>query len=237
MRERGIIFNAEMVRAVLEGRKTQTRRIMKVQPVPSKTRESDFWFSCNKTRSMVHVSDFIPGNCANLPDAHEYFSMCCPFGAVGDRLWVRETFRVHSRATDVATLVYRASERQSWTQQTHRVPVVNCNKPVSPENWTPSIHMPRWASRITLEITGVRVERLQDISESDAVAEGIEPLPHDPDLPKMYHEYFPVGIKNGLRCTMSASNSFRGLWESLSGKGRWQANPWVWVIEFKRVEM
>lgn len=211
MRERPIIFNADMVRAVLDGRKTQTRRIMKNQPVSSKTREDDFWFSCNKTRSMVHVSDFIPGNCANLPDAHEYFSMCCPFGAVGDRLWVREAFRVHSRATDVATLVYKASEQQSWTQQTHRVPIEKCNKPAAIDKWTPSIHMPRWASRITLEVTGVRVERLQDISAEDAAAEGIT------GRAKMH--------------------DFGVLWSSIYGDDSWQANPWVWVIEFNRVEV
>lgn len=225
MRERGIIFNAEMVRAVLEGRKTQTRRIMKVQPevIPQESEcgAPGFWIPWNEGKTMVRNKDM---------------RIACPFGLKGDRLWVRETFRVHSRATDVATLVYRASERQSWTQQTHRVPAVNCNKPVSPENWTPSIHMPRWASRITLEITGVRVERLQDISESDAVAEGIEPLPLEPGMPQFYHEYFPIGIKNGLRCNMSAASSFSGLWEAIYGKESWQANPWVWVVEFKRVE-
>ncbi|EMH98375.1 hypothetical protein KPRYC492_14765 [Klebsiella pneumoniae RYC492] len=105
--ERGMIFNGKMVRALLDGRKTQTRR--------------------------------------------------------GDRIWVREAFRVHSRATDVATLVYKASERNSWTEQTHRVPVAVCNKPATPEKWTPSLHMPRWASRILLEITDVRVERLRSI--------------------------------------------------------------------------
>jgi len=210
MKERPILLNAEMVRAVLDGRKTQTRRIMKSQPMPSKTREGDFWFSCHKALSMVHVSDFIPGNCSKLPDAHEYFSMCCPFGAVGDRLWVRETFRVHSRATDVATLVYKASEQQSWTQQTHRVPIDKCNKPAVVDTWTPSIHMPRWASRITLEITGVRVERLQDISEADAIAEGGT-------------TYFNI-------------DWFSGLWAAIYGVESWQANPWVWVIEFKREE-
>lgn len=216
MKERPIIFNADMVRAVLDGRKTQTRRIMKNQPVPSKTREGDFWFSCNKMCSMVHVSDFIPGNCANLPDAHEFFSMCSPFGAVGDRLWVRETFRVHSRATDVATLVYKASEQQSWTQQTHRVPIEKCHKPAVVDKWTPSIHMPRWASRIALEITGARVERLQDISEEDAKAEGAST------------ELSLIGEKHYL--------GYRSLWKSIYGDDSWQANPWVWVIEFKRVE-
>lgn len=229
MRERPILFNADMVRAVLDGRKTQTRRIMKNQPVPSKTREGDFWFSCNKMHSMVHVSDFTPGNCL-MPDAHEFFSMSCPFGAVGDRLWVRETFRVHSRATDVATLVYKASEQQSWTQQTHRVPIEKCNKPAVVDTWMPSIHMPRWASRITLEITGVRVERLQDISEQDAAAEGVPPAGDLlPDYPGTY--LTPKGD------FATAEVAFQRLWQSIYGDDSWQANPWVWVIEFKRVEV
>lgn len=87
MKERGIIFNAEMARAVLDGRKTQTRRVMKAQPTPSKSKDGDYWFPCNKFQTMVHVSDF-------LPDIYirEFFSVCCPFGKIGDRLWVRETF-------------------------------------------------------------------------------------------------------------------------------------------------
>lgn len=142
----------------------------------------------------------------------------CPFGEVGDRIWVRETFRVHSRATDVATLVYRASVRNSWTEQTHRVPVAVCNKPATPEKWTPSIHMPRWASRITLEITDVRVERLRDLSDEDAKSEGIIPS--------------AGGVLPGWEYRIN----FRDLWMDIYGTDNWEANPWVWVIEFKRVE-
>lgn len=178
MRERPILFNADMVRAVLDGRKTQTRRIV------------------NKS---IRVR--------------------CPFGEIGDRLWVRETFRVHSRATDVATLVYKASEQQSWTQQTYRVPIEKCNKPAVVDKWTPSIHMPRWASRITLEITGVRVERLASVSNDDARAEG-----------------YPADR------AADGGNSdpwlwFRDLWEGIYPEQSFKVNPWVWVIEFKRVEV
>jgi hypothetical protein len=226
MKERGMIFNGEMVRALLDGRKTQTRRIMKVQPEPSKSRPGDFWFSSKKLESMVHVSDLAPGN-SPIVDCHLFFQEhCCPFGAVGDRIWVREAFRVHSRATDAATLVYKASERNSWTEQTHRVPVAVCNKPATPEKWTPSLHMPRWASRITLEITDVRVERLNSISESDAIAEGLERYNDDGII-----YYGPFG-----RGDCRPEVAYRDLWLSIYGAESWQANPWVWVIKFKRIE-
>ncbi|HIF6270009.1 TPA: hypothetical protein ACX3KD_004989 [Raoultella ornithinolytica] len=214
MIERGMIFNGEMVRAILDGRKTQTRRIMAPQPAD------------DIERSAFPNPDAI-GWKSSLK--HKYGSTTahfCPFGAIGDRIWVRETFRVHSRATDVATLVYKASERNSWTEQTHRVPVAVCNKPATPEKWTPSLHMPRWASRILLEITDVRVERINSISQEDAQAEGLEltgwrPTYSDPD--------------SGGE-VMTPYDNFAELWSSIYGDESWQANPWVWVIEFKRVE-
>lgn len=204
MNERGMIFNAEMVRAILEGRKTQTRRPIK-------------W----KQTRFTEIGEREDGS--NWPWSEDTEKVCdywhpCPFGAVGDRIWVRETFRVHSRATDVATLVYRASVRNSWTEQTHRVPVAVCNKPATPEKWTPSIHMPRWASRILLEITDVRVERLRDLSEEDAKSEGIIPS--------------SGGVPPGWEYRIN----FRDLWMDIYGTNNWEANPWVWVIEFKRVE-
>ncbi|HCQ7871365.1 MULTISPECIES: hypothetical protein [Bacteria] len=200
MKERGMIFNGEMVRAILDGRKTQTRRPIK-------------W----KQTRFTEIGEREDGS--KWPWSEDAEHACdfwhpCPFGAVGDRIWVREAFRVHSRATDVATLVYKASERNSWTEQTRRVPVAVCNKPATPEKWTPSLHMPRWASRILLEITGVRVERLRSMSQDDARAEG-------------------VIAASG---PMEAGLAFRELWDSIYGEESWKANPWVWVIEFKRVE-
>ncbi|STR08153.1 ASCH domain-containing protein [Klebsiella quasipneumoniae] len=200
MKERGMIFNGEMVRALLSGRKTQTRRPIK-------------W----KQTRFTEIGEREDGS--KWPWSEDAEHACdfwhpCPFGAVGDRIWVREAFRVHSRATDVATLVYKASERNSWTEQTRRVPVAVCNKPATPEKWTPSLHMPRWASRILLEITGVRVERLRSMSQDDARAEG-------------------VIAASG---PMEAGLAFRELWDSIYGEESWKANPWVWVIEFKRVE-
>nr|EKV5765681.1 hypothetical protein [Escherichia coli]EKW5587579.1 hypothetical protein [Escherichia coli] len=187
MKERGMIFNDEMVRAILGGNKTQTRRIV----------EEKFY-----GRAV----------------AAELLAKHCPYGQPGDRIWVRETYRVHGKATDVATLVYRASVRNSWTEQTHRVPVEVCNKPVS-EKWTPSIHMPRWASRILLEITDVRVERLHDMSEADAKAEGATPATYKITPPEAVYR---VG--------------FGDIWRSIYGQDNWLSNPWVWVIEFKRVQ-
>jgi len=207
MKERGIIFNGEMVRAILDGRKTQTRRPVKL-PVHDKN------LGCELAGNEL-AGELSAGNYLNSA-----------FGKPGDRIWVRETFRVHSRATDVATLVYKASMRNSWTDQTHRVPVSLCNKPATPEKWTPSIHMPRWASRILLEITDVRVERLNAISQEDAQAEGMEltgwrPTYSDPDSGgEVWTPY----------------DNFARLWESIYGEGSWKVNPWVWVIEFKRVE-
>lgn len=187
MKERGMIFNDEMVRAILGGNKTQTRRIV----------EEKFY-----GRAV----------------AAELLAKHCPYGQPGDRIWVRETYRVHGKATDVATLVYRASVRNSWTEQTHRVPVDVCNKPVS-EKWTPSIHMPRWASRILLEITDVRVERLHDMSEADAKAEGATPATYKITPPEAVYR---VG--------------FGDIWRSIYGQDNWLSNPWVWVIEFKRIQ-
>ncbi len=187
VKERGLILNDEMVRAFLDGNRTQTRRFV----------EEKFY-----GRAV----------------AAELLAKHCPYGQPGDRIWVRETYRVHGKATDVATLVYRASVRNSWTEQTHRVPVEVCNKPVS-EKWTPSIHMPRWASRILLEITDVRVERLHDMSEADAKAEGATPATYKITPSEAVYR---VG--------------FGDIWRSIYGQDNWLSNPLVWVIEFKRIQ-
>lgn len=210
MSERGMIFNGEMVRAILEGRKTQTRRVLATYQDAVK-----FCPEWDVNGKQIFI---VLGEKDHTGMNPVITAIPCPFGQPGDRVWVRETFRVHSRATDVATLVYRASVRNSWTEQTHRVPVAVCNKPATPEKWTPSIHMPRWASRITLEITDVRVERLRDLSEEDAKSEGIIPS--------------AGGVLPGWEYRIN----FRDLWMDIYGTDNWEANPWVWVIEFKRVE-
>lgn len=231
MKERGMIFNGEMVRAILDGRKTQTRRIMAPQPADDIERgifpnpEVIGWKSSRRHKHGGTTAHF------------------CPYGKPGDRIWVREAFRVHSRATDVATLVYKASERNSWTEQTHRVPVAVCNKPATPEKWTPSLHMPRWASRILLEITDVRVERLNTISEEDAQREGVHTEVWDQTVVARnyavsdeFFQFWSEDMPHHVEMNQLYRSSFRSLWESIYGEESWKANGWVWVISFKRVE-
>lgn len=216
-KERPILFNGDMARAVLLGEKTQTRRAV--------------------TTKTLHLFDAAcrAGECGSLDERNDndqpYFRQFSPFGQPSDRLWVRESFRVHGIATDVATLVYKASVRHSYTEQTRRVPVCVCNKPVSPEKWTPSIHMPRWASRTLLEITNVRVERLNDITEADCWAEGIL------EIDGQFSNQEIVDMAARLHLSIEdARAQYALLWESIYGAGSWDKNPWVWVIEFKRME-
>lgn len=207
MKERGIIFNGEMVRAILDGRKTQTRRIMKVQP------SDGFHPTHNGYDLDLNAHWYTPGvvdkNGCLQPAKKDVFGVAdenegytCPFGAVGDRIWVRETFCAvpdHEEPAGCSALLYAADGNGPYGK------------------WTPSIHMPRWASRLTLEITGVRVERLRDLSEDDAKSEGITPS--------------SGGVLPGWEYRIN----FRDLWMSIYGADNWEANPWVWVIEFKVV--
>ncbi|HBR0482725.1 TPA: hypothetical protein L9G90_005426 [Klebsiella pneumoniae] len=198
MTERGMIFNAEMVRAILDGRKTQTRRPIK-------------W----KQTRFTEIGEREDGS--KWPWSEDAEHACdfwhpCPFGAVGDRIWVRETWNKYG-----GLLTYRAD--RDWIDDMRKETVCTAK-------WVPSIHMPRWASRILLEITDVRVERLNSISQEDAQAEGLEltgwrPTYSDPD--------------SGGE-VMTPYDNFAELWSSIYGDESWQANPWVWVIEFKRVE-
>ena len=193
-----MIFNGEMVRAILDGRKTQTRRIMKVQPVLN----GSFYevYGAGWVRSMKSVPA-IPG--------HSLASNC-PFGLVGDRIWVRETWaEAGAGAPDLK--LYRANYPEHVPTHYENVP------PADEIRWTPSIHMPRCASRLTLEITGVRVERLASISDDDAEKEG---YPANP-------EPYGGGMDKWLW--------FRQLWDSIYPDQSFKHNPWVWVIEFKVV--
>lgn len=185
MKEHPMLFSAPMVRAILEGRKTQTRRVVKRQPEMVDEYTVKPWAGCPK--SLLKL----------LQEANR-----CPY-EVGMRLWVRETW-CSPDEDNPKTVWYRADADDPVT------------KAFSEKfcTWRPSIHMPRWASRITLEITGVRVERVQDISEKDVQREGI-----DTD-PKQWDACY--------------TDAFIRLWTSIYGPESWAANPWVWVVEFKR---
>ena len=166
MKERPILFNGEMVRAILDGRKTQTRRVIKWEalhkqaglPFPTKVRLA--WFNLLQGWGLDAGDNVLR-------------EVKCPYGLPGDRLWVREAFRCNGWATDMATIFYKAHENASYTEMCEQFPVAD-HKPLPVDTrWRHSIYMPRWASRITLEITDVRVERLQEISEKDAESEGM----------------------------------------------------------------
>lgn len=212
MKERGIIFNAEMVRAILDGRKTQTRRIMKPQPTPcdyidwrGKARGGHVWPS-NIFRTMLHVEGELQNGDGGWKGL---VGDACPFGDIDDRLWVREAFQV-GLCTE-STIAYKATHKPSDLEEGWHEKI----------KWRPSIHMPRWASRILLEITGVRVERLQSISEEDAKAEGFDNSQSD--------------AANSIGWFEKPIRAFRRAWENIYGADGWDSNPWVWVIEFRRV--
>lgn len=211
MKERGIIFNSEMVRAILDGRKTQTRRIVKnVMP------DNGMWLKKpTKTRS---------GTTTHVLDAPKY--NLCPLGKTGDHLWVRETWMPDAPRDgtwgDVEFYGCKDSQLSMMPERFRKSEY--CIHRASWDGdelvgWTPSIHMPRWASRITLEITDVRVERLNDISNDDAKSEGC-----------WYGRGGGVPDK-----AITPSDQFPTLWEEIYGDGSWSSNPWVWVIEFKKV--
>ena len=209
MKERPIIFNGEMIRSLLDGRKTQTRRIVKGMALE--------WLSDQVGFSPAFVAD----KDNNL----------CPYGQPSDRLWVRETFALE-RQVDADQLppftdgrpLKQDDDRSCWVQSHYRAtdPTPELAYEYGRDTdepyvrWRPSIHMPRWASRITLEITGVRLEHLKDITRGDAMAEGCP---------------FPNMAKGD-----DPRDWFGMIWESIHGHGSWDANPFVWVIKFKRLK-
>ncbi|WP_447880304.1 hypothetical protein [Serratia fonticola] len=229
MKERPVLFNGDMVRAILDGRKTQTRRVMKPQPEPcdyvdehGKPRGGHSWPS-NIFQTMLHVEEELQNG---KGDWVGLVGDACPFGDIGGRLWVRETFMdLTGTGIEVNTGLY---EGYAYRADTPPGSLGDETRKEYKLKWTPSLHMPRKACRLVLEITGVRVERLDDISESDARAEGIidggclncgEPEPCGCVSPKP-----------------DATDAFAYLWQSIYGEKSWFSDPWVWVIEFKRVE-
>jgi hypothetical protein len=209
MKERPILFSAPMVRAILSDSKTQTRRVMKPQP-PAHV--NDFCtFHNPKGPGLAHFG-FDPV----AREALDWFAVC-PYGQVGDRLWVREAW-AHVGTCDPGLTVYRADYPACVPRQYQNVP------PDESIKWKPSIHMFRADSRITLEITEVRVERLQDICEADAIAEGISEF-----IGGWWCEHDDAEQIAG----MTPQEGYRHLWERINGPGSWEANPWVWAVNFK----
>ncbi|HDL8322236.1 TPA: hypothetical protein PXQ90_002013 [Yersinia enterocolitica] len=208
MNEKPILFNSEMVNAILSGRKTQTRRIMKVQPSehfhPQDIKGAmDFtahWY----TPGVIDKDGYLqPARKDVFGVADEDEGYTCPLGAIGDQLWVRETWARYNIDQDSHDMAYRATTPADWPKD---------------GLWRPSIHMPRWASRINLLITGVRVERLNTISTGDAMAEG-----------------YPAE-REATGGSLDAWLWFRDLWDGIYPDNTFEVNPWCWVIEFERME-
>lgn len=226
MKERGVIFNSEMVRAILDGRKTQTRQIVKSVPT---THDFHGWIMSSTCAKDEGKAVWAIGDSPLLKDP---IRLNCPLGKIGDRLWVRETWQGPLVDYENANKLYKDPE----PFQTIKNCVYKADGDACPEyfdaddnlryGWKSSAQMPRWASRILLEITGVRVEQLQDINEEDAVAEGVAPLHGG-----YWKHYQPDWTQHQL----SARGSFVTLWNSINGVDAWYKNPWVWVIEFRRV--
>lgn len=246
MKERPILFSTPMVRAILEGRKTQTRRIIKPQYEVS----GSIWTSI-KTKTWMHQSKI--ENCESLLKV-------CPYGQVGDILWVRETWQVvfeleyDHHAMDGScvnirewipnfdsvekTCVGLSSEwscasmperNKYYVYMTSDIQFIDGKHKLK---WKPSIFMPKAASRIKLEITDIRVERLCDITEKDAISEGIEykEWKNGPVNCNGYKDYSGGGVYFPRPIA-----SYYSLWESINGKGSWEKNPFVWVITFNRI--
>ncbi|HCA9975374.1 TPA: morphogenetic protein [Klebsiella pneumoniae] len=226
MKERGMIFNGEMVRAILDGRKTQTRRPVKF-PVHDKN------LGCELAGNEL-AGELSAGNYLNSA-----------FGKPGDRIWVREAYRFPASLDDVSPtgvgeMAVATGYRKPWAPTFYEFTGTFSDgwkgfetppKVSDAGKLRPSIHMPRWASRILLEITDVRVERLNAISEEDAEAEGI-------DMEALYdsQDCYDCIADHNMTGRPTVTGAFKYLWESIYGEEGWKSNPWVWVIEFKLVE-
>ena len=221
MIDRPIIFSAPMVRALLAGTKTQTRRVASILDLRIQQHGADLLTWGVRFKKPVRgVVASHSGGCFSDQQARGIIaSQFCPHGRPGDRLWVREAFAIVPRTA------YRCSEGVQQLlrpDDDHDAAIYRAGweRSNSGFRWRPSIHMPRWASRLKLEITEVRVERLQDISEADALAEGC---------------VGGHGAIPGYNYAATPGEQFRALWGSINGPAAWDENPWVWVIGFKSV--
>jgi len=236
-RERPILFSGAMVRAILEGRKKMTRRVVKHRIYSNGFHFDgrDILCHCDELPPSAMLMEVKRGKIAYTTSNLEGWESECPYGAPGDRLWVREAW---ARDFEMSSRVfYRADADEDGT-----IPYLVAGEGMGGgvgnariDRWRPSIHMPRWASRITLEVTGVRVERVQDISEEDAIAEGVERRV----IGSGWREY---GLDDatelaGTPPLATARESFRSLWDSINAKrAPWASNPYVWVVAFRRVQ-
>jgi hypothetical protein len=208
VKERPILFSGSMVRAILAGTKTQTRRAMRDQP----------WKLPHFNRGALSIR--VRGTVYQAFNP-QFPPVRCPYGQPGDRLWVREAF-IHEPADYCWEASVSIPCRPAFT-----VYRADHEGDTRGAGWKPSIHMPRWASRITLEVTSVRVERLQGISADDAKAEGISEF-----IGGWWCEHDDAEQIAG----MTPQEGYRHLWERINGPGSWDANPWVWVVSFRRIE-
>lgn len=245
MSEKPILFSAPMVRAILEGKKTQTRRIVKPQPADHE------WIEKSEDEAFRWYFLGEPNCGSGSWDISERsYVFKCPYGTVGDSLWVREAFSPHgfcdlqalgntkpSKIAECKFVVFMDGG-QKYRDGIYCKPLDKyADGAFELCKFKPSIYLPRWASRINLLIKSIRVERLQDISEADAKAEGLASLTKDGNL-------FKYGIpkRDGLPgadgwqwqdwCA-NPIDAYKKLWESINGADSWKANPWVWVVEFE----
>lgn len=246
MKERPILFSAPMVRALLDGRKTQTRRVIKKATGLSLSVGQD------DEQPDIAVLSWLTGAGPGYDVDEHVERVRCPYGAIGDRLWVRETWYVDDYRVQKGPYLkpddyYDVHEERQTGGIVYRA---DGDAPFEAEQpvWRPSIHMPRWVSRIDLEITGLRIEHVQSISEADAQAEGVE----SPEVEReernwnicprcggtrLYTAFSGGGACPDTDCMECDTHAkrFRHLWAAINGENSWAANPWVWVIEFKRI--
>lgn len=226
IKERPILFSSPMVRAIREGRKTQTRRPVKPHPADDCFVLVDYGDGWVPYRSDDGESQSVKGDWVEEVIA-------CPYGQPGDRLWVRENG--WERPERTAKMLREGAD--TWEPYYYDADGISEQEAADFKAWgfkrRPSIHMPRWASRILLEVGNVRVERLHDLTERDAMAEGVEPVV----VGEGWRRYCDTGMElAGVVPCETARGSFRSLWGHLNGEDHWGANPWVWVVEFSVIQ-
>lgn len=243
IKTRPILFSTPMVKALLEGRKTQTRRIVRKPKAIIGTPSDGTWDDDDV--EIANTSEGYAAECRDERGDGYDLMLKCPYGKPGDRLWVKETHRLVAWDEEAEMLVqYQSDNAKEWCyfdgeshdeymdswERKNRKYCTEENEKLYPDldrlPWVSSLFMPRWASRITLEITDVRVQRVKDISEEDAKAEGVATNNLGQFLP-------PYPSAAGFT---TAKRAYAELWDSINGAGSWDSNPWVWALTFKRVK-